>query len=153
MARFAQNTSVPVERSRAEIERTLVKYGATKFGTWSEPGRALIQFELKNGRAIQVPLPLPVAGSPKTAAPYSAKWGEKEAEQETRRRWRVLLLTLKALLEGVESRLMTVDQAFLAYVVVPGTAKTIGDQLIPKLDALYAGTWTPRLLLGEGETP
>jgi hypothetical protein len=149
MSRFAQNTSVPVERSRAEIERTLLKYGALKFGTWSEPGRALIQFELKAGRSIQIPLPLPVVGQPKVTGSYP-KWSEKDAEQETRRRWRVLLLTLKALLEGVESKLMTIDQAFLAYVVVPGTARTIGDQLIPKLDALYAGTWNPQMLLGDG---
>ncbi|WP_242394821.1 hypothetical protein [Anaeromyxobacter oryzisoli] len=31
MGRYAQGTSVPMERSRAEIERTLVRYGASGF--------------------------------------------------------------------------------------------------------------------------
>lgn len=38
-------------------------------------------------------------------------------------------------------------RAFLAYIVVPGTAKTIGDGLIP---ALYAGTWSGRALMEGG---
>jgi hypothetical protein len=31
MSRYAENTSVSIEKSKGEIERTLVKYGATKF--------------------------------------------------------------------------------------------------------------------------
>jgi hypothetical protein len=31
MARYASNTDVPSDRSRAEIERTLVRYGADEF--------------------------------------------------------------------------------------------------------------------------
>ena len=32
MRRYAEGTSVPVDRSRAEIERALTRYGATGFG-------------------------------------------------------------------------------------------------------------------------
>lgn len=149
MTRYAEDTTVPVERSRAEIDRTLVRYGAKKFGVWSEPGRALIQFELKNGREIQIPLPLPEAGKARDENGWAMS--ERSCEREVRRRWRVLVLTLKALLESVDSKLMTIDQAFLAYVVVPGTARTIGQQIIPKLDELYSGAWRPQFLLGTGE--
>ena len=41
---FAENTSVSVEKSRAEIEGTLARYGATHFAYMTGPGRAAIEF-------------------------------------------------------------------------------------------------------------
>lgn len=41
---YAQNTEVSVEKSRAEIERTLQRYGATKFMYGSDTNRAVIAF-------------------------------------------------------------------------------------------------------------
>jgi hypothetical protein len=49
---FAENTSVPVERSKAELGRLLAKYGA-----------AVTQFELR-ARLIRVTLPLAVEPLP-----------------------------------------------------------------------------------------
>ena len=57
-ARFAANTAVPVERSRAEIERTLVRYGCTAFVSGWDPAGAMIQFQYK-GRNIIVRVPYP----------------------------------------------------------------------------------------------
>ena len=37
---YAANTSVPVSKSRAEIEKVVTKYGATRFAPLSEPDRA-----------------------------------------------------------------------------------------------------------------
>ena len=155
MRRFAENTSVPVERSRAEIERTLTRYGATRFGSMSEPEKATIYFEV-HGRQVQIPIPMP---TPKDKSLPKDKWGyalagtqlDKALDGERRRRWRVLLLTLKATLEAVESGLLTFDQAFLAHLVIPGTAKTIGETIVPKLDALYAGRSLPALFSGDDE--
>ena len=53
MSTFAADTSVSVEKSRAEVERTLARYGATAFGYMTEPGRAVIMFEA-HGRRILV---------------------------------------------------------------------------------------------------
>jgi hypothetical protein len=140
---YARNTSVPVERSRAEIERTLSKYGATRFGTMTEPDGATIYFEHK-GRQIQLRVPMP----PRTDKQFTqgrSSWRtvanskrDQRYEQEYRRRWRVLLITVKAMLEAVDSKVLTFDQAFLAHIVIPGTAKTLGDALLPRLDALHA---------------
>jgi hypothetical protein len=129
---YAENTSVPIERSRAEIERTLARYGAT------------IYFEV-NARQIQLRVPMP----PRTDKRFTedrrrTTWGRKVSDaardarydQEYRRRWRVLLITVKAMLEAVDAKVLTFDQAFLAHIVVPGTARTIGDALVPRLDAL-----------------
>jgi hypothetical protein len=140
--RYAQNTSVPVERSRVEVEQVLAKYGATHFGTMTKPDGATIVFEFK-GRQIQLAVPMP----PKTDKAFTHKgWRARTAqakdklwEAEYRRRWRVLVITVKAMLEAVDSKLLTFDEAFLAHIVVPGTAKTIGGEIVPRLDAIYAG--------------
>ena len=58
MARFAEGTSVSVEKSRAEIEGLIVRYGATHTAFMSAPGRAVICFEAKD-RRIMFELPLP----------------------------------------------------------------------------------------------
>ena len=141
--KYARNTSVPVERSRAEIERVLTKYGASKFGSMSEETKATLYFEVK-GRQLQWSIPLPTKGKFR----YETDYG-----REVRRRWRVMLITVKAMLEAVESKLLTFDQAFLPHIVIPGTAKTMGEMLsTPKLDALYAGGGV-KALLAENPEP
>ena len=50
------------------------------------------------------------------------------------------------MLEAVESKLLSFDQAFLSHIVIPGTARTLGETIVPKLDALYQGLSLPALL-------
>ena len=58
---YAENTSVPVERSQGETKKILQKYGATAFAFAEMPERAMVQFEIK-GKRIKFIVPLPVAG-------------------------------------------------------------------------------------------
>lgn len=146
---YAQGTSVPIDRSRSEIERIIVRYGAAKYGTWSEPGKAIVQFETKNGRQVQIPVPMPSDKDVPRGTRDRAKW----IDGEMRRRWRVLVITLKAMLEAVESKLFTFDQVFLSHMVIPGTAETLGSKLIPRLPALYSGTSLPALLMDTAQSP
>jgi len=137
MSLYAKNTSVPVERSETEIKRTLQKYGADKIGIMTEPTKATIYFRV-NERDVQLVIPLVRKGD---KAPGKNKvWTESGADGETRRRWRVMVLTLKAMLEAVLSEITTFDQVFLAHVVIPGTGRTIGEALVPKLPMLYKGS-------------
>lgn len=142
MRRFAARTEVPVDRSEQEIKRVLREYGATKIGTMSEPGRATLYFDVK-GREVQIAIPMP-----KTAAPDVPRQtrATRDADAEERRRWRVLVLWTKGMFEAVNSGIMTFDQAFLGYLVVPGKGTTIGSMIVPNLDALYAGESLPKLL-------
>jgi len=115
-----------------EIERVVTRYGATHFGTMTAPDKATVYFRLKS-REIQWEIPMP---DPKT-------WrSEAKRDQEIRRRWRVMLVTVKALLEAVDSGLMTFDMAFLAHIAIPGTARTVGQVIIPRL----SGPELPALL-------
>lgn len=144
MTRYASGTSVPVERSEQEIKRTLQRYGASKIGIMTEPGKATIYFTVKD-REIQLKIPIPREKETVEGKTHTV-WTKSGAEQEERRRWRVMVLTLKAMLEAVESKITTFDEVFLAHVVMPGTGRTIGDLLVPKLPALYSGKTLPALL-------
>lgn len=137
---YAQDTQVPVERSRAEIERMLRNYGAKSFQSgWNEThGSAYVAFEIQK-RQVQFTLPIPSAddkrfakdGNKKTRTPEGR---ERAAEKEQRRRWRCLALLVKAKLEGVESGIVGFEEEFLGAFVVAG--QTIAAHLVPRLDAL-----------------
>src|SRR5688500_16896900 len=58
MPRYAEKTEVSCEKSQAEIRAIIGRYGATRYATLDEPGRAAIMFEVQN-RRIRFTLPLP----------------------------------------------------------------------------------------------
>lgn len=140
MAKFAENTSVSVEKSRAEIETLIVRYGATSTAFMNAPGRALIMFEAK-GRRIMFELPLPDReekrfqrdgrGSVRGPAQRLAAW-----EQACWQRWRALALVIKAKLEAVESGITSFEDEFLAHVVMPD-GQTVATHIKPRIAAAY----------------
>ena len=58
MTQFASQTSVSSDRSRAEIESTLRRYGADSFAYVSERKRAIVAFQAQ-GRRVKFELPIP----------------------------------------------------------------------------------------------
>lgn len=137
--RYAEGTSVSVDRTRAEIEKLLKANGATAFGFMQELARATLVFEAR-ARHIRFVLPLPDPKAPafRNVHAFAA---------EERRRWRCLLLNVKAKFEAVGNNIVTFDEEFLAHIIVPGTSETVGDRATPALKAAYAhGTPMPLLL-------
>ena len=127
MTRYAAKTTVPVSRTRDEIERVLARYGADAFGYGWDDGRAVLSFRAK-GRYIR--FSMDVVGTP----------------QEERQRWRALLLVMKAKLEAVESGITSFEDEFLAHVVLPDN-RTVGQWLGPELEAAYLHGEMPKQLL------
>src|SRR6266851_4533811 len=98
---FAEDTSVPVERSRAEIEHLLIRYGARRFVSGWDEAKAVIGFEMRE-RPIRMFLPLPRADDKRFTRDSRSSWrtvsaevARKRCDQEGRRRWRALLLVIK----------------------------------------------------------
>lgn len=148
MRRFAADTSVPVERSKAEIEKVLTNYGADGYmaGWDGHTQSAMIAFRYK-ARNIRMTLPLP------KAADYKARASQAKIDQDTRQRWRALLLVVKAKLEAVQSKVATFEQEFLPYIQLPD-GRTVGETVLPQIAQAYqAGGGTLKLLPGpvEGE--
>lgn len=121
---FAEGTTVPVAKTRGEIEALVEKYGAARFASgWDETGKAAVSFAIK-GRLVRFALQLPGLEEGRKKAPRRYTWktptdaqAQKWVDAETRRRWRCLLLAIKAKLEVVETGIETFEQAFLANIV------------------------------------
>ncbi len=136
---YAAQTSVPVERSKTDIERTLERYGATAFAYAVAENGAQIMF-LAHGRQIRFKLPLQPRNDFREGPA-----GQRAFEQFNRSRWRALCLAMKAKLECVESGIGTFEDEFLAYIVLPGS-ETVGEWLEPQIAQIYESGKLPMLL-------
>ena len=152
MTRYAETTSVSSEQSRAEIERTLRRYGAGAFAYGWNSGGATVGFELRD-RHVRFELPLPDPKSPEfTRTPAKKLWRTEEAaaeayEQGARQRWRALALAIKAKLEAVQAGITTVEQEFLAHIVLPD-GSTVGQWVSPQIERVYRDNRMPALMPG-----
>jgi len=149
-AKYAANTEVPADRSRSEIEKTLVRYGATKFMYGWEDDAAVIGF-VANGRHIRFLLPLPDKNSPDfTRTPGRGNVRSQEQalaswEQACRQKWRALALYVKATLEAVESEIVTFEEAFEAHTILPN-GQTVGQWVQPQIAQAYERGDMPKML-------
>lgn len=149
--RYAEGTSVSVEKTRSEIETLLKRHKANGFfsATDEERGIALVGFRLV-GRLFRIEVRSPkTADAPKSTryldAASEAKRRRQWAEAEERRRWRAQLLLIKAKLEMIATGETTVEREFLADMVLPN-GKTVAHAAIPVLAEMYrTGVSTPLL--------
>ena len=153
MTRYAADTSVPVERSRSEIEGTLQRFGAEKFMSGWDQEKAVIAFVFK-GRAIRFQLKLPdkskFSRTPARGHPRSPDEIQRAWEQACRESWRVLALMIKAKLVAVTRGDVSFEDEFLAYTVLP-SGGTVSEWLQPQIgEALRTGQMPQTLPLLPG---
>lgn len=150
MPTYASKTSVSSDKSHAEIEATLRRYGAYSFAYLSSRDRAVIAFEAHDRRIkFELPMPNPQArcfthtperGLLRTGAQQHEAW-----EQACRQRWRALALVVKAKLEAVEAGITTFESEFMAHIVLPN-GKTVGETALPNIRMAYdSGHMVPLL--------
>jgi len=158
MRRFAEDTSVPVAKSRGEIDRLLREWGA-KGIQWSDdfehdtstlrfvwtfdgadylarftvhlPGRAELQEHAIDGRTGRV----------------SERKLEQLLNARGKREHRLLLLWLKAALNAVEAGLVTAETLFLPFLE-GRDGQTVAEVAVPRLAQLSTGS--AMKLLGAG---
>lgn len=158
MARYAEGTHVPVQKSRQEIEATVQRFGATAFAYGMEGNTAHVGFEVA-GRRIRFTMALPgrdehrfrfvpVRGASgpydrrRTVAQQNEAW-----ELAVREHWRALAMVIKAKLAAVQAGITTVEDEFLAWTVMPD-GRTVSEHAQPAIaQALATGT-VPALLPG-----
>jgi hypothetical protein len=115
---YAERTHVAAEKTRAEIEQLVKRYGAKGFGAGWHEGMARVEF-LCRDRHIRL------------SVQVSAK------EQENRAKWRLLLLLVKAKLAAVDAKVVTFEQAFVGDIVMPETGKTVWESVRGPLQLAY----------------
>lgn len=153
MAKYAERTTVTSEQRRGEIERTLARYGATAFGYATSGDRAQVVFEL-GGRRMRLDVALPDRQSKEFTHLESSPWvkraeaeADKRYQQAVRQRWAALALWIKAQCEAIDSEVVTAEQAFLGWIVLPD-GLTLAERVAPQLDAAYASGDMPALMAG-----
>ncbi len=134
---YAKDTTVPIERSKAEIESVLQRHGAVSFAHgWDDERRlAFLQYKLRD-RVVRHILVLP-GRSEFERTPQKRQRTEAVIDQEyakgVRRRWRALLILIKGKLAAVEAGITTFDEEFLANLVLP-QGPTVGEAFVPQID-------------------
>ena len=124
----AQDTGVPVSKSRADLERMLARYGAIGFGysVNQETRQTIVEFLVPNTLekgAPRVPIRIPVD----TFRVYDALYGkpakgyryqEEKLGRAERVAWRNLLLWVDAALAAAALNFQTITEAFYAHTLV-----------------------------------
>ncbi len=160
--RHASQTTVSMEQSKTDIEQTLRRHGADQFLHGWEEGQAIIGFRLSS-YAFRMLIPMPRReefdhkirknGRRKMRPAGDARRAWEQAERQA---WRTLLLVIRAKLEAVEAGITTLEQEFLASMVMPGNL-TVGETLLPNLqETLQTGRVPgimPGMLPGEDAIP
>lgn len=152
-------TTVPVERSQAEVRKLLTDYGASRFAFGEETDSAgvrwaAVQFA-HGGHAVRMRVPhKPLDDKALAAKARRARtqtYAQFEAaaiEQEAKRIWRVIAWNLKARMVAVEEGVETFEEAFLAHLVNAQTGRTVYEELA---DSGRVELGTPLLALGRGD--
>jgi hypothetical protein len=145
--RYAEGTSLQADRTRSEIERTLTRYGAEAFSYGWEAGRAIIVFQAE-GRRVRFDLEMPDVAEfshTPTGLRRTQSAAQDAREKAIRQRWRALLLIVKAKLEAVAAGIVTFEEEFLAFVMLPDGSK-VSHWIGPHLEEVYATGQMPELL-------
>jgi hypothetical protein len=124
---FADRTTVPVDQTLLEIQKTVARYGAEQFVYAVMENRIVVGFT-KEARQVRFQAPQDVGDA-----------------QASRQRARALLLVLKAKLEAVASGVAIFEDEFLANIVLPD-GKLVGQHVRARIAQAYETRETPPLL-------
>jgi len=156
MSLYAEGTSVAESKSKIEIDEMLRKWKATSCAIGEDIGAGIVMFVVATWHVrFRCPMPddaLAKIHAKKSRGNYYLSEADKSAwiEQERRRRWRALLLTIKAKLVSVENGIEKFEEAFLAHIVIAG-GMTVGQKALPELAQIYkSGAMPTAGLLGSG---
>lgn len=118
---YAATTSVAFEKSVSEIVTLVRKAGAQQIGQMEDTDWFTVGFKLED-RAIKFTITFPsLDDMPKYNGRQqflTTAQRQDRLDQAKRQRGRALLLVIKAKLEAVESHIETVEEAFLAHIVL-----------------------------------
>ncbi len=157
MSLYAENTAVSESKSKIEIDELLRKWKATSIAIGEDTGAGIVIFAIAEWHVrFRCPMPdeaLVIAVWQKKHGKYDWPTSAHKAnwiEQERKRRWRALLLTIKAKLVSVENGIEKFEEAFLAHIVIAG-GLTVGQKALPELAQIYkSGSMPTGGLLGPG---
>jgi hypothetical protein len=149
--RYARDTTVGVDRSIAEIDRIVSRYGCGGFQYGREEDLGLEGVMFRRGNVtIKLAIPMPDKGqfrsTPAGRRRRSDADVEKAWEQARRQSWRALALVIKAKLEAVEAGITTFEKEFLPDMLLP-SGNTVAAELASDVQQMIHSGKTKRLML------
>lgn len=146
---YAQGTSSTVMVSQADIMKVLARFGVLQHAFYNDHDKSAIGFAY-GGLTYRIEVIMPPRDHEMFCFTESGKArteavAAKAYDDETKRRWRSLLLVIKAKLVAVDDGIATFEQEFLAYIVT-GDNRLFGDYAIPQIKELAAGGKAPSAL-------
>lgn len=146
---YAENTAVSVDRSKSELRKVIYKNDGSNYQFAESDDRAMVLF-MKNARLIRFDVHflspddqqfiLTPTGRDRTREAAFTEW-----EKECRRRWRALILCIKAKFETVDSGISSFEEEFMAHIVLPNK-QTVAEVMLPQIEVAYKTGEMPRLL-------
>ena len=127
--RYAQNTTVPIERSQAAIRKLLDRVDADQFMFGGDGSRIVIGFRAHD-RYVRIDLPI-----------------EDDKPQTERMKWRHAVLYITARVTEIQNEMLSFDEAFLPNLVLPD-GSTFRDLALPAVTQTYETGELPALLPG-----
>lgn len=162
---YAEGTTVSIEKSQAEIQTMIRKYGASDFATGQADDMkgqtiAFIAFSLKRSKGpswmVRFNLAMPDrkdktythvrSGSASSYRPRTSAQADAVYDAECKRRWRCLVLCIKSKLEAVATGITTAETEFMAHVVMPD-GRPFGEHAVHAIADTYETGHMPRLVL------
>lgn len=143
--RYAETTTVPVERSQHELGTLLRKAGAEAVMTaWDATQGAGVRFRMDGVYAqLIVPHPSPERMATLVKARPRTLRVDLE-EQEERRCWRALLLLVKAKLEAIAGDITTMEREFMPDLLL-SDGRRLEQWAAPALAEMYQTGRLPAL--------
>lgn len=136
--RYAWMTTVPVEKSQAELMTLLGRHGVTDLATTHSAARgSAIRFRI-GARWFEVAIGRPLWDEIQNDYQNTRGTVVENIEQEYRRRWRAQLMLLRMKLEFIETGESTVETEFMSSLLLESgrtLAEVISDNGIPLLAA------------------
>lgn len=132
--RYAEGTTVSVERSQIQIQQLLKSHKASDVGSMERSDEALIGFSYdRRGYRISMKYPALQTFSRSGRTTRTPAQMRSARDQEIRRLWRALLLVIKAKIEIVESGIVSFEEEFMPYILT-ADGQTFSEWIRPQLE-------------------
>lgn len=147
---YANQTTVTIERSKSELKRVIYNNGASNYKYGETEDMATVMFS-KEARIIRFVITFPPPSDrmfthTPTGKPRVKDAAHREYDQECRRRWRALILCIKAKFETVASGIASFEEEFLPYILLPNN-QTVAKTILPQIAEVYETRKMPKLVL------
>lgn len=147
MSRYANNTSVTVDRSMIQVRQVIIKGGGDGVAIAETVEGAAVRF-IFDKKAYKFVIKYPLRSQEDIAYSGNGRSRTKSQvdsaiENEKKRLWRAMWLYIKAAIEAHNNHLIDLNKSLMSHMLLP-SGKTVYEKVYKNLDQLDV---SPQILL------